>query len=128
MATEERTRIAILTDLIELRQPVSETVEAASALPWDRNYDLVAFTADHAKVAVERFLANEVSSVELEAWAELVHGREDLAIDAHDRELIVQFLVEISTPELFGALTEDSAKAWLDRLSGMTEADGPSDT
>jgi hypothetical protein len=127
VATEERTRIAILTDLIELRKPVSETVETASALPWDRSYDLVAFTADHAKVAVAQFLADEVSSEELEAWAELVHGREDLAIDANHRELIVQFLVELSTPELFGALTKGSAKAWLDRLSGTTAEDGPAD-
>jgi hypothetical protein len=120
---EPSRRTEILTDLIELRKPVPAAVEAASALAWDEPDDLVVFTARHVRSALKRLLAGEFSADELEEWAELIQGREDIELKESDRERIVEFLVEASTPELFGELTRESATAWLRRLGESDSGD-----
>jgi hypothetical protein len=119
-------RVETLTDLIELRARVPAAVEAASALPWDNSEGLVVFTASHARSALERFLAGELSRVELQDWAELIQGREDVDIEESNRERLVEFLVEISTPELFREVTAQTAKEWLDRLADTDGRDSSS--
>jgi len=79
------TRRRILADLIELRTPVSQAIEAAAALPWDQTYDLVVFPTDHARAALRRYLSDEVTTGDLEEWAEVIHGRDDIAIEQDDR-------------------------------------------
>jgi hypothetical protein len=109
-------RVDALTRLLELTPPVQNTIEAATELPRDQTYDLVTLTPGHVRSALERLLYGDVTGDEIEAWAEALHGRDDVALEEAHRDLLADFLYRSSTPELFGALTPSHAREWLNRL------------
>ncbi|MEU0839343.1 hypothetical protein ABZ370_07710 [Streptomyces sp. NPDC005962] len=53
---------------------------------------------------------------EVSLWAQTVHFREDVEVEEGHEDLLTQFLFEISTPELFEAVTPDLCYRWLGRL------------
>ena len=55
--------------------------------------------------ALDEFDAGALSEADLVAWAEEVHGREDIELDPNDSDLLADALFELSTPELFGPMT-----------------------
>ena len=63
-------------------------------------------TIDDLKRALDEFDAGALGEADLVAWAEEVHGREDIELDHAARELLADALFELSTPELFGPMTD----------------------
>lgn len=57
-----------------------------------------------------------VEPSEISLWAQAVHFREDLEAEEGHEDLLTQFLFEISTPELFEAVTPDLCYRWLRRV------------
>ncbi|MFI0818131.1 hypothetical protein ACH4TX_16665 [Streptomyces sp. NPDC021098] len=53
---------------------------------------------------------------ELSLWAHTVHFREDVELEEGHEDPLTQFLFEVSTPELFEAVTPDLCHRWLSRL------------
>jgi len=66
--------------------------------------------------ALEKVVAGLVEPGEISLWAQTVHFREDVEVEEGHEDLLTQFLFEISTPELFEAVTPDLCHRWLDRL------------
>ncbi len=109
-------RVEVLTDLVELKPETADTIAAVAALPWDEEQDLVQFTTQHAKRALESYVQGDLTAEDLESWAEVVHSRDDIGLDAQASEELARFLYEVSTPELFGGMTVELAMSWLSRL------------
>ena len=103
--TSNPNRQEALLALIELRT----TVDAALArlYEFERRADdeLVMLTVRDLRRALDGFSAGTLDEAGLIAWAEAVHGREDIGLDAADRDLLSAALFELSTPELFGSIT-----------------------
>jgi hypothetical protein len=63
-------------------------------------------TTDDLRQALDRFDEGTLAEADLVAWAEEVHAREDIELDPGDRDLLADALFELSTPELFGPITD----------------------
>ncbi|GAB2986028.1 hypothetical protein [Nocardioides montaniterrae] len=95
-----------LTDLIELRRPIAEAVSGVAALDWDSDQEVAVLSLVDLKRVMEAFQRAELAADEVEAWAEALHGRDDVGFEAAHADLLAQALFELSTPELFGGLPE----------------------
>lgn len=95
-----------LLDLVQMRCPVREALARLSAFALASQVDLVTLRVRDLVRALDEFGAGTVDADDLSAWAEAVHGREDIALDSTDRSLLADALFELSTPELFGAMNE----------------------
>lgn len=95
-----------LRGLVELRNTVGDALARLSELEWSSEQELVTLVVGDVARAIDRYETGLLREDELSAWAEAVHGREDVALDPADRDLLADALYELSTPELFGAMTE----------------------
>ncbi len=81
---------------------------------------LVTFRPDHAAAAVKKVLAGLADPSQLVDWAQAVHFEEQVDIEEEHQDLLTQFLVEISTPELFVPVTREVCRRWLHVLQAST--------
>jgi hypothetical protein len=72
--------------------------------------------------ALEKVAEGLLEPDEISLWAQTVHFREDVEVEEGHEDLLTQFLFEISTPELFEAVTADVCYRWLGRLRASLAA------
>ncbi|MFC8310937.1 hypothetical protein ACFUJV_30680 [Streptomyces olivaceus] len=72
----------------------------------------VTFRRGHAVAAAERGTTGLVSPDQLVDWAQAVHFEDQVHVDEGHQDLLTQFLVEISTPELFEPVTHEVCQRW----------------
>ncbi|MFE9565121.1 hypothetical protein ACFYM0_28865 [Streptomyces sp. NPDC006487] len=73
----------------------------------------VTFRRGHAVSAVERVTAGLASPGQLVDWAQALHFEERVNVEEAHQDLLTQFIVEISTPELFEPVTRAVCQRWL---------------
>ena len=112
--TDDDERTAALTDLVELRLPVPQALDALRRFAWDSD-ELVTVTRAHLRTVFDRFAAGSLTDDDVVAWAESVHLRDDIAREDGAEDTVNEVLIEMSSPELFGALDE-IAPSLLERL------------
>lgn len=117
MSDDHRRRDA-LVDLIELRVTPGEAVAAAKQLPWDSDVELVILSRANVAVLLTRYLHRELSTADLEAWANAVEGREDIGVGPGDEESLRAFVFETANPVLAEPISDDYAHRWLKRVGG----------
>ena len=117
--TTDDDRMAALRDLLELHLPVATALEALRRFSWDSD-ELVTVTRAQISAVLDRFAAGRLTADEVVEWAESVHLRDDIAREEGAEDVVNEVLVEMSSPELFGALGEivPDLKA---RLGGLGE-------
>ncbi|MFD0386364.1 hypothetical protein ACFQ2B_39885 [Streptomyces stramineus] len=74
---------------------------------------IVTFRRGHALAAAEKVTAGLVGPSQLVDWAQAVHFENCVDVDEEHQDLLTQFLVEISTPELFEPVTHEVCQRWL---------------
>ncbi|MGR3938091.1 hypothetical protein [Streptomyces sp. BRA346] len=100
-------------DLLHWRGALADLIQAA------RGEDMsLASVLDRVIVAavLEKVVEGLAEPGELFLWAHTVHFREDVDLEEGHEDLLTQFLFEISTPELFEAVTPDLCYRWLGRF------------
>jgi hypothetical protein len=115
MADVNRRR-ELLTDLIEVRRPLSESLAAVRGLPWDSDVDLVILTRSHVVELLGRYLNGELDAVGVEAWAEAIEVRDDVGAEPGHEDVLRQFVFETANPLLAEPVTEAGARRWLEQL------------
>ncbi|HTZ43210.1 MAG TPA: hypothetical protein VMB79_05055 [Jatrophihabitans sp.] len=110
----DRRRRHTLLDLIALRVPLSEAIAAVRRLPWDSDADLVRLTRTHVTVLLMRYLAQELTAGDLEAWANAIEAREDIGAE----ELLRTFVFETANPALCEDVSNGFARRWIGRIDG----------
>ena len=114
MTASER-RQALL-DLLRLRRPLAEAVEALKRFPWDSDVELVTLSRLEALELLRMFAEGILTADDCAAWANAVEGRDDVGLEEGAEDALKEFLFEISTPEIAGELTMDGAEKWQWRL------------
>ncbi|WP_207958281.1 hypothetical protein [Streptomyces sp. YIM 98790] len=84
----------------------------------------VTFTRGHATHALEKTITGQATPDQLTAWAQAVHLEEHVDIDEEDLDLLTQFLLEVSTPELFEPVTTETCQRWLHRMRATNKPTG----
>lgn len=112
-------RTEALRNLVELREPLPAALTRLAEFPWPSERELITLVAHDLTRALEAFDAGSLDEEGLCTWAETLQGREDIALDPADRDLLAGALFELSTPELFGSMAGviESVKGELQRQS-----------
>lgn len=106
-------RVSSVNALLEAQRALPELQAQLAAFPWDSDNDLASLSPLHLRGVLTKFLEGNLSSAELEAWANAVEGREDVAIPAG---VVQDALHELANPQLSQALTPARARHWLTEL------------
>ena len=105
----------LLDDLITLSSSPESMGELAAYFDWDGEPVVEMTSADMVSV-LDRYLGGEVTSQQLEGWAEALVGRSDIGLQPGAEELLKQLLFEISTPEINFEITPSQVSAWRRQL------------
>lgn len=93
-----------------------KTSAALREFPHDCEESLATLRKADVAAALNRFLSGEVSSSDIEAWADAVEMRDDIGYEESDRDAIANTLFILSNPDINGVLTPDYAKELLVEL------------
>ena len=104
-------RLNVLRNLITFSQSISILADNLSKLDWDYDGPPLIVSAEQVQEVLERFLAGRFSAQELEDWANLIEGREDLEFEEIKHNEIADVIHCLANPELEGRITTDSCKA-----------------
>ncbi|MGW0886011.1 hypothetical protein [Streptomyces sp. NPDC002671] len=77
----------------------------------------------HAVAAAEEVTTGLASPGQLVDWAQAVHFEGRVHVEEGHQDLLTQFLVEISTPELFEPVTHEVCQRWLHILRTSMASD-----
>jgi hypothetical protein len=105
-----RTRTEWLTELLALTCSPDDAAEALASFACDREA-LVQLRRAHVSKALRGFLARAYTEAEVERWAEVAEGRDDIGLDPADATALKEVIFELASPELEGVLTDDRAEA-----------------
>ncbi|MEU2855572.1 hypothetical protein [Streptomyces syringium] len=110
-----------LEDLVHWNGELSELITNARR---GEPSSTVTFRRGHAVAAAEKVVAGLASPGHLVDWAQAVHFEDRVDVEEGHEGLLTQFLVEVSTPELFEPVTHEVCQRWL-RLLQTSPASAP---
>src|SRR5262249_47064185 len=113
-----QSRKASLEGLLAYQGDLDTIAKSLRSYVWDSN-DLVTLTLSHIEAVLERYINREVSAVQLEHWANLIEGRDDIAYDTPHRDAIKKMIFDLANPALSGTLNILKAQAALANLRNL---------
>lgn len=93
-------RFDVLRDLVTFSQPVNVLSNSLSNFYWDYEGQPLIVTSSEIQSVLKRFLAGEYTAEELETWANLIEGREDLEFEEQKHKLIEHVIYCLANPAL----------------------------
>lgn len=108
-------REPVLKELLSFTRPISDIARELSAYGWDAPSPLVVLEAVHISSTLKRFMAGELSSAQVDDWANCIECRDDIEYDPSSA--IGLALHELANPLLTRPLTRQSAAALVAALS-----------
>jgi len=103
-------RASYVVALLEAKRPLPELEEDLAHFAWDSEQELASLSSRHIQSILTRFLDGVLSLAEVEAWANAVEGRDDVAIPDG---IVKDALHELANPQLTQALSAGRARYWL---------------
>ena len=116
MNDELKDRSKFLLELIRFPASLDEVKTRLSQLTWESEDELVVLRPEHLVSILQKFAHREISAAEVEEWANLIEGREDIGFEARSEEACSESLHELANPLLTRQLTPKSAAEWIERL------------
>jgi hypothetical protein len=103
--------------LVEYALPIEPVVSELSTYPWDCDSPLFVITPAHVAAILDRYLAGELTTEQVERWGNLVEMRDDL--DAGEGT-IREVIHELANPLLTEPLSKESALRMRHELATST--------
>jgi hypothetical protein len=108
-----------LESLIGLKEDLAKTRESLANFPWDAAEELVTLTVDHIRSVIERFVKGQLSDHDVENWADMIEGRDDIAYDEKNVDTIKQLVFRLANPVLSGGLDRTKGRDLLRKLDAI---------
>ena len=108
-------RESLLNALLSLTRPLPDIARDLSAYDWDAPSPLVVLDVTHISSSLNRFMAGELSSAQVEDWANCIECRDDIEYDPSSAAGLA--LHELANPVLTCTLTKQSAAVLVATLS-----------
>jgi hypothetical protein len=99
-----------------LDRPIADLKAAIQSLDWDAEPEIVLLRS-HIVSALQRFALNQLSTKDLEEWANLIECREDIEFEREYEHDLSNAIFSLANPELQGSLAS-IASTLIERLSG----------
>ncbi len=110
--TERKT---VLQQLLMFSRPLPELRLSLSELPWDSD-ELVILKPKMIVAVLQRYLTGELSSSDMEDWANTIEGREDIGYEPLHSEALKDIVFELANPELTKSLDKEGVNRLIERL------------
>ncbi|MFJ5536654.1 hypothetical protein [Vreelandella titanicae] len=101
-------RFNALLRLVEFSDPVEQLAQMLKVYSWDYDGEPLVLTASHVSSVLKRFLSDELSSEDLEGWANLIECREDIEFEEDSYNEIDNVINCLANPILQGDITPHS--------------------
>ena len=108
-------RRTLLRLLIQFGGPLPKIKEQLALFEWDSE-ELVVLKRSDIVGLLQKFLAGNLTAVEVEEWANLIEGRDDIGFEAVSGIGIWDIIYELANPTLRGELNHERAREILRRL------------
>src|SRR5262249_40570193 len=95
---------------------VDTLIKLVGQFTWDYNGDPVELSAAHVAEVLNRYINGQLSALDVENWANLIEGREDIEFAAPDQDRLKSVMHELANPLLTEPLYIDGAKKLLEKL------------
>ncbi|MBU3864902.1 hypothetical protein KN815_12695 [Streptomyces sp. 4503] len=105
-----------LLDLLNLNGRIDDLTAAAQSASRGQIDEAVYLNPEIAIAALAKFIAGDISAQDLIDWAEVVHSLDTIGVTEEHQDLLLQFIFEISTPELFDEINVETCSRWVGRL------------
>ncbi|MEY4729345.1 MAG: hypothetical protein RL020_503 [Pseudomonadota bacterium] len=107
-------RKEVLENLIEFRRPLKEIGDMLAEHPWDSEVKLVILTPDHVINVLDRFIGGELTTSEIDQWANMIKFRDDIGFRGALSNQTKQAIWELANPDL----THPFSKERADKIRG----------
>ncbi len=96
-------RQSTITSLIRFDRRLSDLTRELRELGWDAD-PVAILTRQNISMVIDRFLTAELTAEAVEAWANLIEGREDIEFEPGRETTVAEALHDLANPELSGRL------------------------
>ncbi len=109
-------RLDLVARLVQWRGDIEALLAELHDFPLDAAVPLVTLDTPHIISVLDRFLSGDGSAAEVKLWAGTIAGREDVGYAEAHKVSIADALFVLSTPDINGELTPESARELLRQL------------
>jgi hypothetical protein len=112
-------RLELVEALVEFKMPVDETIGHLSNFEFDFHGEPIVMHSGHLRHALMLFLEGQVSSLDLQNWAEALEFRDDVKVLGRSEEestFVGRALLYLANPELDDQNQVDVVKRTLSEL------------
>ena len=109
MKNANHERLAAVNELLEFQGTLDQLALRLSQFSWDFEGSQTVLTRSHIAAVLGRYLEGQISAPDVECWANLVEGREDIAAESEFKTLVECVIYELANPTLTYALDADRA-------------------
>lgn len=102
-------RKQILEQLLQMDGALSYVIESLKRFSWDSE-PVAILTKQHIIHVLELFLGGTLSTTQVEDWANVIEGREDIGYEAIAHKQLIDVIHQLANPLLTRQLNEGSAK------------------
>jgi hypothetical protein len=104
--------------VVRYELPLEDTLVLLQAYGWNSDQELVILTAADVVSLLDRFFAGELSTVQVQHWAELLELRDDVGFEPRWSEHLSLAVRQLATPEVFGMITPGLLRRMRDVFAG----------
>ena len=109
-------RINILKCLISFSQPLNEISHNLANLHWDPEGEPFIVESIEIVQVLKKYTVNEINSLALEQWANMIECREDIVFQKSKENEIAHIIYYLANPELEGEVTPELCKRFIKEL------------
>jgi hypothetical protein len=106
-----------LDSLLWFEYPVERHVVMLSAFTWDTDEEYAFFSVVHIAHVLGQFIEQRIDASQVEAWANLIEGRDDIGFERNSEKLLKEVLHELANPVLGQGLSMERAGQILKDIS-----------
>jgi hypothetical protein len=102
-------RLETIRLLIELSLPLESIAARVRIIDWDYDGETIELDRAHVANVLTRYLDGTLSAVDVERWANLLEGREDISFDARSSDWLDEVIFQLANPGMTAALDAELA-------------------
>ncbi|ULH30700.1 hypothetical protein FH581_017495 (plasmid) [Leptospira weilii] len=110
-------RHTIILKLINFEDSTEKLKNSLKSFAWDYEGPRAELNCEHLCKVIQRYLDGDLTSYDIEEWANLIEGREDITFDLSNKVLLQDIVNELANPELTIKLSEKRGKEIIHLLS-----------
>jgi len=112
-------RISALRVIIAYQMPIDAALADLASYGWDFDTEVVTVTAADVRSMLQRYVAGALREDDLTRWAEIIEGRDDIALDPVHQEALGMIVFTLANPDINTRMTPEAAKALIEWLGAL---------